>query len=79
MLGVLGARIKKARTDLGLSQAAFARVLAGHDAAVLSIKWNENDVRKVLEALRGSGRGVATAGVAVGRGVDEQIEVRQIE
>lgn len=36
---------------------AFARVLAGHDAAVLSIKWNENDVHKVLEAVRKSGVG----------------------
>ena len=32
--------------------AAFAAVLKGHDAAVLSIKWNENDVHKVLDALR---------------------------
>lgn len=36
---------------------AFAQVLAGHDAAVLSIKWNENDVHKVLEAVRKSGVG----------------------
>ena len=34
---------------------AFARLLAGHDAAVLSIKWNENDVHKVLDAVRKSG------------------------
>ena len=27
MQGVLGAKLKKARTDLGLSQAAFARAL----------------------------------------------------
>jgi putative NADH-flavin reductase len=35
--------------------AAFAAVLAGHDAAVLSIKWNENDIHRVLEAVRRSG------------------------
>lgn len=34
---------------------AFARVLAGHDAVVLSVKWNENDVHKVLDAVRRSG------------------------
>ena len=34
---------------------AFAQVLAGHDAAVLSVKWNENDIHDVLDALRRSG------------------------
>ncbi len=34
--------------------AALAAVLEGHDAAVLSIKWNENDVHQVLDALRRS-------------------------
>lgn len=43
-----------ARGDSG-DPAAFAAVLAGHDAVVLSIKWNENDVHKVLDAVRRSG------------------------
>ena len=54
----LGARagMTPARGDTG-DPDAFARVLAGHDAAVLSIKWNENDVHKVLDAVRKSGVG----------------------
>ena len=43
-----------ARGDTG-DPAAFGAVLAGHDAAVLSIKWNENDVHKVLDAIRRAG------------------------
>jgi putative NADH-flavin reductase len=34
---------------------AFADVLKGHEAAILSIKWNENHVHQVLDALRKSG------------------------
>jgi uncharacterized protein len=33
----------------------FAQALTGHDAAILSLKWNENDVHQVLDALRTSG------------------------
>jgi uncharacterized protein len=32
--------------------ADFAGILKGHDAAILSVKWNENDVHQVLDALR---------------------------
>lgn len=35
--------------------AAFADALKGHDAAILSVKWNENDVHQVLDALRKAG------------------------
>ena len=35
--------------------AATADVLKGHDAAVVSVKWNEADVHQVLEAIRHSG------------------------
>ena len=34
---------------------AFAGVLAGHDAVVLSIKWNENDIHQVIDAVRSAG------------------------
>ena len=32
-----------------------AAVLKDHDAAIVSVKWNENDVGQVLEAIRRSG------------------------
>jgi putative NADH-flavin reductase len=35
--------------------AATAGVLTGHDAAVVSVKWNEADVHQVLDAIRQSG------------------------
>jgi putative NADH-flavin reductase len=35
--------------------AATADVLKGHDAAVVSVKWNEADVHQVLDAIRQSG------------------------
>jgi putative NADH-flavin reductase len=44
-----GLQAKKANTT---EVAAFADVLKGHDAAILSVKWNENDVHQVLDALR---------------------------
>ncbi len=47
-----GLQAKKASTA---EVSAFADVLKGHDAAILSIKWNENDVHQVLDALRKSG------------------------
>lgn len=28
----------------------FANVLKGHDAAIVSVKWNENDIGRVLDA-----------------------------
>jgi putative NADH-flavin reductase len=43
---------KKANTT---EVAAFADALKGHDAAILSVKWNENDVHQVLDALRRAG------------------------
>jgi uncharacterized protein len=42
---------KASTTEVG----AFADALKGHDAAILSVKWNENDVRRVLDALRKAG------------------------
>ena len=32
----------------------FVRVLQGHDAAIVSVKWNENDIKRVLDAMRHS-------------------------
>jgi uncharacterized protein len=47
-----GLQAKKATTA---EVAAFADALKGHDAAILSVKWNENDVHQVLDALRKAG------------------------
>ena len=47
-----GLQAKKANTA---EVAAFAEALNGHDAAILSVKWNENDVHHVLDALHKSG------------------------
>jgi len=47
-----GLQAKKASTA---EVAAFADALRGHDAAILSVKWNENDVHQVLDALRRAG------------------------
>jgi putative NADH-flavin reductase len=47
-----GKQAKKASTA---EVSAFADVLKGHEAAILSIKWNENHVHQVLDALRKSG------------------------
>ena len=47
-----GLQAKKANTT---EVAAFADTLKGHDAAILSVKWNENDVHQVLDALRKAG------------------------
>ncbi len=35
--------------------ATMADTLKGHDAAVLSVKWNENDIAQVVDAIRRSG------------------------
>jgi putative NADH-flavin reductase len=35
--------------------AAMVATLKGHDAAVFSVKWNENDIAQILDALRRSG------------------------
>jgi uncharacterized protein len=35
--------------------AAMAAILKGHDALVASVKWNDADIRQVLEAVRQSG------------------------
>ena len=47
-----GLQAKKANTA---EVAAFTDALKGHDAAILSVKWNENDVHQVLDALRRAG------------------------
>jgi putative NADH-flavin reductase len=47
-----GLQAKKANTT---EVSAFADALKGHDAAILSVKWNENDVHQVLDALRKAG------------------------
>ena len=33
----------------------FANLLKGHDVAIISVKWNENDVARILDSLRKSG------------------------
>ena len=47
-----GLQVKKGDTA---DVAGFAEALKGHDAAVLSLRWNENDVHQVLDALRKAG------------------------
>jgi uncharacterized protein len=47
-----GLQAKKANTA---EVAAFTDAVKGHDAAILSVKWNENDVHQVLDALRKAG------------------------
>jgi len=47
-----GMIVKQGNTADG---AAFAALLAGHDVAVVSVKWNENDIAKVVDAVRRSG------------------------
>jgi putative NADH-flavin reductase len=34
---------------------ALTRTLQGHDAAIVSVKWNENDIGRVIEVIRKSG------------------------
>jgi uncharacterized protein len=34
---------------------ALTQVVKGHDAAVVSVKWNENDIRRVIDVIRKSG------------------------
>lgn len=33
----------------------FASLLKGHDAAIISVKWNENDVTRIIDSVRKSG------------------------
>src|SRR5258708_12583612 len=47
-----GLQVRKGSTT---ALAGFVRVLQGHEAAIISVKWNENDIKRVLEALRHSG------------------------
>ena len=47
-----GLQPKKASTT---EVVAFADALRGHDAAIVSVKWNENDIRRVIDALRKAG------------------------
>lgn len=35
--------------------AALAKVLGGHDAIIVSVKWTENDIGQVIDAVRRSG------------------------
>lgn len=46
--------------------AKTADALKGHDAVIVSVKWNENDITKVLDAVRRSG--VARCLFVVGAG-----------
>jgi len=58
-----GLQAKKASTtEVG----AFADALKGHDAAILSVKWNENDVHRVLDALRKAGVKRSPIGRSIG-------------
>ncbi len=34
---------------------ALVKILQGHDIVVVSVKWNENDVRRVIDTIRKSG------------------------
>ena len=34
---------------------ALTQVVKGHDAVVVSVKWNENDIRRVIDVIRKSG------------------------
>lgn len=34
---------------------ALASILKGHDIAVVSVKWNENDIRRVIDIIRQAG------------------------
>ena len=34
---------------------ALVKILKGHDVVVVSVKWNENDVRRVIDTIRKSG------------------------
>ena len=47
-----GMTVKQGNTADG---ATFAAILSGHEVAVVSVKWNENDVAKVIDAVRRSG------------------------
>lgn len=47
-----GMTVKAANTA---DVAATAGVLKGHDAAIVSLKWNEADIGQVLDAIRRSG------------------------
>ena len=34
---------------------ALMQVIKGHDVAVVSVKWNDNDIRRVIDTIRRSG------------------------
>lgn len=34
---------------------ALTQILKGHDVVVVSVKWNENDIRRVIDTIRKSG------------------------
>jgi transcriptional regulator with XRE-family HTH domain len=68
MQGVLGSKLKKARTELGLSQAAFARAL-GFSSEFISLFFLPSageirpDVRGLLPDARFQGPGDRREGV----------------
>src|SRR5476649_404325 len=47
-----GVTVKAANTA---DASATAEVLKGHNAAILSVKWNETDIGQTLEAIARSG------------------------
>ena len=58
-----GMTVKQGNTA---DSATFAAILSSHDVAVVSVKWNENDIATVIDAVRRSG--VARALFVVGAG-----------
>ena len=47
-----GVTVKAGSTSDG---PALTRTLKGHDAVIVSVKWNENDVGRVIDVIRASG------------------------
>ncbi len=58
-----GLTVRKANTH---DVKGLAEVLRGNDAAIVAVKWNENDIAEVIEAVRASG--VTRALFVVGAG-----------
>ena len=52
LAGREGLQVRKGSTT---DFTGFTALLGGHDVAILSLKWNENDITRVIEALRKSG------------------------
>jgi putative NADH-flavin reductase len=47
-----GMTVKAASTT---DPAVLSKVLAGHDVVIVSVKWNENDVARVIDTIKKSG------------------------